>query len=149
MTALTSANVLRGHHVEPRLPRHPRGRGRRAGADGLGVPAARHQHQTRLGFLLALTGLMGWMTIMGLVWSMYGIGKQGPAATWKVQDLNYDDLTQTEVVVARELGPRPARPRSRSSRPTRSWPSSSRRPKASSARASATCWASTPSSRSS
>ena len=28
----------------------------------------------RLGFLLALTGLMGWMTIMGLVWSMYGIG---------------------------------------------------------------------------
>ena len=34
----------------------------------------------RLGFLLALTGLMGWMTIMGLVWSMYGIGKQGPAA---------------------------------------------------------------------
>ena len=57
----------------------------------------------RLGFLLALTGLMGWMTIMGLVWSMYGIGKQGPAASWKVEDLNYDDLTQTEVVVARGL----------------------------------------------
>ena len=57
----------------------------------------------RLGFLLALTGLFGWMTIMGLVWSIYGIGKKGPAASWKVEDLNYDDLTQTEVVVAREL----------------------------------------------
>jgi hypothetical protein len=57
----------------------------------------------RLGFLLALTGLMGWMTIMGLVWSMYGIGKQGPVASWKVQDLNYDDLTQAKLAVARDL----------------------------------------------
>ena len=31
----------------------------------------------RLGFLLALTGLFGWMTIMGITWSMYGIGVQG------------------------------------------------------------------------
>jgi hypothetical protein len=57
----------------------------------------------RLGFLLALTGLMGWMTIMGLVWSMYGIGKQGPAASWKVEEANYDDLTQAKLVIARDL----------------------------------------------
>jgi hypothetical protein len=57
----------------------------------------------RLGFLLALTGLMGWMTIMGVVWSIYGIGKKGPDPKWVVKDLNYADLTQTEVAVARGL----------------------------------------------
>ncbi len=58
---------------------------------------------TRLGFLLALTGLMGWMTIMGLVWSIYGIGKQGATATWVVKELNHDDLTQAGVTQARGL----------------------------------------------
>ena len=57
----------------------------------------------RLGFLIALTGLMGWMTIMGLVWAMYGIGRQGPAASWTVEDLNYADLTETRVTVAQGL----------------------------------------------
>jgi hypothetical protein len=57
----------------------------------------------RLGFLLALTGLAGWMTIMGLVWSIYGIGKQGTAASWKVKDVNFSDLTLTQVEVARGL----------------------------------------------
>src|SRR3954453_15496473 len=57
----------------------------------------------RLGFLLALTGLMGWMTIMGTVWSIYGIGKKGPDPKWVVKDLNYADLSQSEVAVARGL----------------------------------------------
>ena len=38
----------------------------------------------RLGFLLALTGLMGWFFVMGFVWSMYGIGYKGPAPSWRV-----------------------------------------------------------------
>ncbi len=30
---------------------------------------------------------------MGLIWSMYGIGYQGRVATWKVEEINYGDLT--------------------------------------------------------
>ena len=39
----------------------------------------------RLGFLLAATGLMGWISIMTIVWTVYGIGLKGRAAVWKPQ----------------------------------------------------------------
>ena len=32
----------------------------------------------RLGFLVALCGLSGWMALMGGIWAIYGIGLQGP-----------------------------------------------------------------------
>lgn len=38
---------------------------------------------TRLGFLVAFTGLAGWMTLMGIIWMIYGIGLQGPAPSWQ------------------------------------------------------------------
>lgn len=57
----------------------------------------------RLGFLLALTGLFGWMTIMGITWSMYGIGYKGPTPTWKVLDVNEGNIKDTPVGVARTL----------------------------------------------
>lgn len=47
----------------------------------------------RLGFLLTLTALSGWMAIMGLVWAMYGIGYQGRVAEWKVEEVVYGDLS--------------------------------------------------------
>lgn len=37
----------------------------------------------RLGFIITLTGLMGWMMLMGLVWWMYGIGLKGEVPEWK------------------------------------------------------------------
>ena len=37
----------------------------------------------RLGFLVALCGLSGWMALMGGIWAVYGIGLQGPLGTWK------------------------------------------------------------------
>ena len=37
----------------------------------------------RLGFLVALCGLAGWMALMGAVWAIYGIGLQGPLGTWE------------------------------------------------------------------
>ena len=37
----------------------------------------------RLGFLIAATGLAGWMMSMALVWAIYGIGLQGPVPTWE------------------------------------------------------------------
>ena len=32
----------------------------------------------RLGFLVALTALAGWLATMGLIWWVYGIGLKGP-----------------------------------------------------------------------
>jgi hypothetical protein len=57
----------------------------------------------RLGFLLSLTGLAGWMMIMGLVWAMYGIGYQGRLATWKVEEVNYDNLAEANTPDARTV----------------------------------------------
>ncbi|MDQ3391387.1 MAG: hypothetical protein M3508_08635 [Actinomycetota bacterium] len=37
----------------------------------------------RLGFLVALTGLTGWMALMGLMWLIYGIGLTGPVPSWE------------------------------------------------------------------
>jgi hypothetical protein len=37
----------------------------------------------RLGFLVALTGLAGWMALMGGIWWIYGIGLKGAAPEWK------------------------------------------------------------------
>jgi hypothetical protein len=36
----------------------------------------------RLGFLITLTGLAGWMMLMGMVWWIYGIGLRGPDPSW-------------------------------------------------------------------
>jgi hypothetical protein len=50
---------------------------------------------SRLAFLVALTGLAGWMMLMGFVWAIYGIGLRGPDPTWQavpgagvLQDVN-------------------------------------------------------------
>jgi hypothetical protein len=37
----------------------------------------------RLGLLITLAGLMGWMALMGSVWWIYGIGLQGDLPSWK------------------------------------------------------------------
>ena len=37
----------------------------------------------RLGFLVAFTGLAGWMMLMGIIWMIYGIGLKGPEPSWE------------------------------------------------------------------
>lgn len=37
----------------------------------------------RLGFLVAFTGLFGWMFLMGVVWWIYGIGLTGEDPSWR------------------------------------------------------------------
>jgi hypothetical protein len=37
---------------------------------------------SRLSFLVTLTGLMGWMALMGATWWIYGSGLQGPEPSW-------------------------------------------------------------------
>lgn len=41
----------------------------------------------RVGFLIAAAGLFGWMTLMGIIWTVYGIGFVGNPPTWKVQQV--------------------------------------------------------------
>jgi len=57
----------------------------------------------RLGFLLALTGLFGWMSIMGVTWSIYGIGKKGVAPVWVVKEANFNNLALAQTTQARGL----------------------------------------------
>ena len=37
----------------------------------------------RLGFIVALTGLAGWMALMGAIWWIYGIGLKGEDPSWR------------------------------------------------------------------
>jgi hypothetical protein len=57
----------------------------------------------RLGFLVSLAGLAGWMVLMGIIWWIYGIGLIGPDPTWRqvegrtvIQDV--ESLYQAGVV---------------------------------------------------
>jgi len=38
---------------------------------------------SRLAFLVVLTGLFGWLMLMGIAWMIYGIGLRGPDPTWE------------------------------------------------------------------
>jgi hypothetical protein len=58
---------------------------------------------TRLGFMVALTGLFGWLFLMGIVWTIYGIGYKGPAPSWKVLEVNVGDVAEADTEVARSL----------------------------------------------
>ena len=76
----------------------------------------------RLGFLVTLTGLAGWMALMGIIWMIYGIGLKGPEPSWEaipgrtvLQDT--DALYQRRRVRARAstfptVRPSPSRPSS-------------------------------------
>jgi hypothetical protein len=58
---------------------------------------------SRLGFLLALAGFFGWMSIMGLIWWIYGIGMQGEAPSWEVVEFNAGDTDQAVTEEVRDL----------------------------------------------
>jgi hypothetical protein len=59
----------------------------------------------RLGLLITLAGLFGWMTIMGLIWWMYGIGLKGAEPTWHAEEINHGDLSVADLPQARDLPP--------------------------------------------
>ena len=40
----------------------------------------------RLGFLIVMSALFGWMTVMAAIWWTYGIGLKGPEPSWKPAD---------------------------------------------------------------
>ncbi len=57
----------------------------------------------RLGFLLALAGLFGWLTILGAVWWMYQKGPVGEASEWKVTEIVFGDIDAAATDAARDL----------------------------------------------
>lgn len=61
----------------------------------------------RLGFLVAIAGLSGWMALMGFVWAIYGIGYVGTAAHWIVEEVvtsdAADDLSAARLAKAHDL----------------------------------------------
>jgi hypothetical protein len=57
----------------------------------------------RTGMLIGLAGLLGWMTIMGLAWWMYGIGMKGTPSHWRVVDVNVGALNDSSVPQATRL----------------------------------------------
>jgi hypothetical protein len=61
----------------------------------------------RLGFLVAVGALSGWMAMMGIVWATYGIGYKGSQGSWKVEEVvtssSADDLSASRLEKARDL----------------------------------------------
>ncbi|HET7488774.1 MAG TPA: hypothetical protein VFJ85_12670 [Acidimicrobiales bacterium] len=49
----------------------------------------------KIGFVLALTGLAGWMTIMGAVWLVFGIGLKGPEPQWRAKEIITGPIAQS------------------------------------------------------
>lgn len=60
---------------------------------------------SRLGFLVALAGLMGWMTILGLFWwiAPSETGPGGDPPSWQVEEINTGDLDGATLPEARLL----------------------------------------------
>ncbi len=54
----------------------------------------------RLGFLVAMAGLFGWLALMGAVWVIYGIGLKGADPTWKpVAVVNQPEALATNPII--------------------------------------------------
>ena len=52
----------------------------------------------RVGFLVAASGLFGWMFLMGSIWVIYGIGLKGRDPAWMPTDINYSRTTDVPGV---------------------------------------------------
>jgi hypothetical protein len=57
----------------------------------------------RLGLLVALAGLAGWMALMGGIWWIYGIGLRGSDPTWQVEEIVFGDIRQSTLEEAHDL----------------------------------------------
>lgn len=58
----------------------------------------------RLGFLLSLAGLFGWMATMGFVWWAYGIGLKGKEPVWKPSEVIVADGNLGELGIGPSTG---------------------------------------------
>jgi hypothetical protein len=61
----------------------------------------------RLGFLLSLAAVFGWLTIHGITWWIYppGNGPAGRIPSWHIEEINHGDLQQAQLGKAHDLDP--------------------------------------------
>src|SRR5438067_8094288 len=52
----------------------------------------------RVGFLLAMAGLTGWISVMAIVWAVFGIGDIGRAPSWKLAEIVTGDIHQSTTL---------------------------------------------------
>jgi hypothetical protein len=61
----------------------------------------------RLGFLVAIAGISGWMLIQAIIWTVYGIGYVGDPPSWKLREVvisqDAHDLSSAVVDDAHDL----------------------------------------------
>ena len=60
---------------------------------------------SRLGFLLAVAGLSGWMFLMGVTWMVFGIGMKGREPHWEPKELVVGPLANRATVESMETFP--------------------------------------------
>ncbi len=60
----------------------------------------------RLGFLLAVCGVTGWMAVMGWVWVVYGIGIKGHESHWVVKEVVTGKVADQTTLKATSTFPR-------------------------------------------
>jgi hypothetical protein len=53
----------------------------------------------RVGFLIAAAGLFGWMTLMAIIWTVYGIGFTGNPGKWTVEQVIQGNLGTSTLPV--------------------------------------------------
>ena len=59
----------------------------------------------RVGFLLAVAGLSGWMLLLSITWALYGQGIKGRDPSWKVQEVVHSSAqTDLSEGAAKTLG---------------------------------------------
>ena len=51
----------------------------------------------KIGFLLAVAGLTGWIFTLGIVWAVFGIGMRGNEPKWKVHEVITGDVLRSTV----------------------------------------------------
>jgi len=51
----------------------------------------------KVGFLLALAGITGWITILAIIWMAFGIGMIGRVPSWKVKEVITGDIHASAV----------------------------------------------------
>ncbi len=64
----------------------------------------------RLGAVLAVAGLSGWVMVMAIVWAVFGIGIQGRPATWKAVEITSGPPSASALNAGRGLPSDPHNP---------------------------------------
>lgn len=51
----------------------------------------------KLGLVLAMAGLSGWVFVMAVIWAVYGIGLKGRQPHWKVREVVVEDVRRSSI----------------------------------------------------